>query len=255
MKKLRAAFIDIETRPNEAFVWGKYEQNVIAFIDEGALISFAYKELGKKKVHAYALPDFPLYKKDKRDDHALVQKLWEVFNDFDVLIAHNGDQFDIKKANAYFAHHGMKPPTLYRTIDTKKVAKAAFKLNSNKLDDIGNYFGLGRKIQTGGFQLWLDCIDKTKYNKTAWDKMVRYNKQDVVLLEKVYLKMLPWIKNHPNVNVLSDAVGRCPNCGSEHLQKRGFWIVGKKKVQKYQCQNIECGAWNPESKVLLKITK
>jgi DNA polymerase elongation subunit (family B) len=236
---LKILLYDIENSPNLGWTWGKYEQNVIEFKDEWYLLSFAYKWLGESKVHAYSLPDFKLYKKDKQDDSGLVKKLWEVMNEADVIIAHNGDQFDIRKTNARFIAHGLTPPKPYQTIDTKKVAKKYFMFNSNKLDDLGKYFGVGRKKETGGFELWKGCMVG---DKKSWKKMVTYNKQDVVLLEEVYKKLLPWIGNHPNINLVSDVTGACPNCGSTHLQKRGFGYTRVSKYQRYQCNN--CHAWS-----------
>jgi hypothetical protein len=50
-KTPRVLLYDIETFPNEAYVWGKYDQNVIAFKKEWEMASFAYKWLGEKEVH------------------------------------------------------------------------------------------------------------------------------------------------------------------------------------------------------------
>ena len=77
--------------------------------------------------------------------------------------------------------------------------------------------------------------------KNVWRKMVKYNKRDVSLLEKVYIKMRPWINNHPNLNLINDTKELCPNCGG-HLQKRGFAITRVAKHQRFQCQS--CGAWS-----------
>lgn len=235
----KVLLFDIETSPNLGYTWGKYEQNVVQFTREGYMMTFAYKWLGEKKVHAFALPDFTRYKTDKHDDVELVTKLWKLFDEADVIVAHHGDAFDIKKANAYFAKAGLTPPSPYKTVDTKKVAKRFFYFNSNKLDDLGNYLKLGRKVDTGGFELWTECMAG---NPLAWSKMIRYNKQDVLLLERIYLRLLPWITNHPDViNYITDEP-ICSNCGGKHLQKRGFAINRNGKKIRYHCQ--DCGAWS-----------
>lgn len=229
---------DIESMANKAFVWGKYEQNVIEYEREFYLLCFAFKWLGESKTNAYSLPDFSMYKKDKYNDKELVKALWDLFNEADIIIAHNGDQFDIRMANARFAFHGLPPPSPYKTVDTKKIAKRYFRFNSNKLDDLGNYFGLGRKIDTGGFELWLGCVNN---DPIAWYKMVKYNKQDVVLLEKVYLKLLPWITNHPNRNLYEATSCNCPNCGSSKMGMQGRKMTRTGLRQQWRCK--ECGAW------------
>lgn len=235
----RILLFDIETMANLAFVWGKYEQNVIQYEREWFMLSFAYKWLGEKTTYVKSLPDFRGYTKDKKNDKALVQALWSLFDEADIIIAHNGNSFDIKKANAKFIEHGLKPPSPYKQIDTKLVARRYFNFNSNKLDDLANILGLGRKIDTGGFELWMDCVAG---KKNAWRKMCTYNKHDVVLLEKVYLKLRSWMVNHPHVGVLSDEKEACPSCGKHSLQRRGYAIRGNKtRVRRLQCTS--CGGW------------
>ena len=234
--KQKILLFDLENSPNLGWVWQKYEQDVMRFDKEGVMLSFAYKWLGEKTVKAHALPDFRLYKKDKLNDTELVKVLHKLFNEADVIIAHHGDNFDIKKSNAYFAKAGLLPPTPYKTVDTRKVAKRYFRFNSNKLDDLGQYLDLGKKLPTGGIDLWFDCMAG---DKKAWKKMVAYNKQDVVLLEKVYLKLLPWITNHPDVGIDLD---KCKNCAGSNFMKRGISVQRNGRYQRLQCS--DCGAWD-----------
>lgn len=239
----RILLYDIETMANLAYVWGKYEQDVVAYEHEWYMLSFAYKWLGEKQTHVMSLPDFKNFKKDKTDDSALVKELWKLFDEADIIIAHNGNSFDQKKTQARMLVHGLTPPSPYKQIDTKLVAKRYFNFNSNKLDDLGNILGIGRKIQTGGFDLWLGCAAG---DMKSWRKMCAYNKQDVILLEKVYLKMRGWIVNHPHVATLIDERDACPNCGEHKLHKRGFGIRGNlTKVQRFQCQG--CGGWTQKT--------
>lgn len=238
IKKTKILFFDIESMSNLGYIWGKYEQNVIEYEREFYMLCFAYKWLGQSKVSAYSLPDFKNYRKDKYNDKDLVTKLWELFNEADIVVAHNGDSFDIRMANARFAFHGLPPPSPYKTVDTKKVAKRYFRFNSNKLDDLGNYFGLGRKIDTGGFELWLGCVNN---DPMSWYKMVKYNKQDIVLLEKIYNKLLPWIVNHPNRNLYESTTCNCPNCGSSNMIRHKTRISRTGMRQQWQCK--DCGAY------------
>lgn len=244
-QKPRILLYDIETMANLSYVWAKYEQDVIAVNKHWYMITFAYKWLGEKKTHVLSLPDFPLYKKDTTNDKQLIEALWKLFDEADVIIAHNGNSFDTKKANARFIKHGLLPPTPYKQIDTKLVAKRYFRFDSNKLDDLGDYFNIGRKINTGGFELWLGCASG---DRKSWRLMCKYNKQDVVLLEKVYNRMLPYMNNHPNYNMLLDTTHSCPNCGSNKLQKRGLAFTRISKSQRYQCK--DCGAWSQGDKVV-----
>lgn len=235
--------MDIETMANLGYIWGKYEQNVIRFKENWYIITFAWKWLDEDKTSVIKLPDYTSYKKNKSNDKELVKKIWELFDEADIVIGHNSDEFDIKKINSRFLTHGLPPPSPYKTIDTKKVAKRYFRFDSNKLDDLGEYLDLGRKIDTGGFDLWLGCVND---DTNSWKNMAAYNKQDVLLLEQVYLKMLPFITNHPNYNLYVGTTHQCPNCGSGKLQKRGFATTRTSKVQRWQCQ--DCGGWHQGDK-------
>jgi len=233
--KAKILLYDLETEPNLSYTWGKWEQNVIAFEKEGGLLSFSAKWLGGKQI-TKGLCDYK-YKGNKLDDRELTKELHSLISEADVVIAHNGDRFDIKKMNTRFIFHKLSPPEPYKTIDTLKIARNKFAFNSNKLDDLGQFLGVGRKVKHQGFDLWLGCMNG---DKKAWATMKRYNKQDVILLENIYKELLPWITNHPNLNVLQATTG-CPNCSSDRLQKRGIGFTNKIKIQRYQCMN--CGAW------------
>lgn len=246
-QRVRILFLDIETLPNLGWTWGKYEQNVIDFKQEGCLATFAAKWM-HGKVFAKSLPDYKGYKPWSYNDKRLTLDLWKLLNEADIVVAHNGDQFDIKKMNARFILYGMKPPSPYKTVDTKKVAKSAAKFNSNKLDDLGEHLHEGRKIKTD-FSLWMGCMEG---DLNAWARMVRYNKQDVLLLEKVYNRLLPWAKNHPNIgNYTKRSV--CPKCGSAAINFRGNVINSTMRYKKFQCKN--CGGWGQESMGGIRGTK
>lgn len=240
---MKILLYDLETSPNLGYVWGKYDQNVVEFTENWSILCFAYKWLDEKNTHVVALPDYKLYKRNKKDDRHVVKALWELFNEADIIIAHNGNSFDAKKANAKFLMYGLTPPSPSKQIDTKLVAKRYFRFDSNKLDDLGAYLGVGRKVETGGFELWKGCM---RGDIQAWNKMRKYNRQDVILLEKIYLKMRSWIDNHPHVKAHTDARGKCSACGSGNLQKRGFGIKGGSiRVKRYQC--IGCGKWSQQN--------
>ena len=241
----RILLIDIETAPSLGWFWDLYETNIIETEQEWFIMSVGMKWLDEKKTFVYALPDFPLYKTDKHNDFQLMKKTHEFISQADILVAHNGDQFDLKKINARLIAHQFAPPPPNKTVDTLKAARRHFKFNSNKLDELGRYFNIGRKLPTTGKHLWLSCI---KGSAKSWAKMKAYNKQDVILLEKVYLKLRPWIANHPNLNLYKRTTNfvhdACPACQSAHVWKRGFVITGTTRLvrrQRYEC--AKCHRW------------
>jgi len=230
--KPKVLIYDIENTPNLGYVWGKWQQDVLAYEKESYMLSFAYKWQGERKVRCLSLLDF----NDRPGcDKGLVKALWALFDEADVVIAHNGDKFDQKKTNARFAVHGLKPPSPYKSIDTLKVARKYFKFNSNKLDDLGRVLKVGRKIKHQGIALWLDCMAG---KRAAWKIMIKYNKMDVVLLEKVYLRLRAWIDNHPNIARVNrpDA---CPKCGSGQFKSHGWRYTKTRRYRRFRCLSCQ----------------
>jgi uncharacterized protein YprB with RNaseH-like and TPR domain len=236
MNKARILYLDIENTPLIGYTWGLWETNVIRKQQESFLLCAAYKWAGEKSVHITAQIDSPTYDKDRTNDKNVLLALWKLLDEADIIVGHNLARFDLPKINTRFIAHGLTPPSPYKVVDTLKVARRYFKFDSNKLDDLGEYLKLGRKLETGGFDTWLDCMAG---DKKAWAKMIKYNKQDITLLEQIYLKFLPWIENHPYIQ---NELYECPNCSSDKVQMRGKgMLAGGKFRRKYQCQ--ACGSW------------
>lgn len=220
---------DIESTPNLGYTWGRYEQTVIAFKKERELLSFAYKWLGEDKVH--------FVKRKGKSDKSLAKKLRNLFNEADVVVAHNGDKFDQRISRARFLVHDISPPKPFKTVDTLKVARRHFSFNSNSLNDLGVSLGVGKKVHHQGIDLWLSCM---RSDKKAWKLMEKYNKKDVILLERVYLKLRPWVTNHPDLIAIDGDKRGCPNCASKHVNKHGMHCTRTTTKQRYKCQ--DCGA-------------
>jgi uncharacterized protein YprB with RNaseH-like and TPR domain len=230
-------FFDIETAPTRGWVWRNYEDNLLKTDQDWYMLSYAYKWADSEDIFVRALPDYPNFKKNMECDKALVTDLWALLNEADIIVAHNGDAFDIKKTNARLIINGLNPPATYKTIDTLKIARRHFKFSSNRLNELGQYLGVGEKLPHTGAHLWFGCM---RGEPESWELMKKYNIQDVRLLEKVYYKLRGWMTNHPNVN-LYDHTDGCPKCQSTNVYKRGFEVKLSSKRQRFQCQ--DCGGW------------
>ncbi|MAZ23222.1 MAG: hypothetical protein CMB22_00245 [Euryarchaeota archaeon] len=225
-------FFDIETAPNLSYIWGQWQQDAIEHVREWYILCFSYKWEHQKRTNVVSLDDFEMYKEHPEDDFAVVHQLWKLLDEADIVIGHNSDAFDIKKANARFAYHNMGPTSHYQTVDTLKLARRHFKFNSNRLGHLGEHLGLGSKEATGGFQTWEGCM---RGDTKAWGLMKKYAKQDVDLLVDVYERLRPWATTHPNRNVIDSTSHGCPTCGSNKLQKRGKRTTRTMIYQTYQC--------------------
>lgn len=224
-------------------IWGLWDQNVSYkhIQKEGGVLCYAAKWLGEKKVYFDSV--------HHSTEKAMLKSAHDLLSEADAVISFNGINFDIKHLNAQFLLHKIKPPAPFKNIDLLRVAKSQFKFPSNKLDYIATRLGLGQKVAHEGMDLWIKCMAN---NKAAWGRMKKYNIQDVVLTENVYNKLLPWIKNHPNVNLFSD-IECCSNCGSASLQSRGRAVSAVGSYQRYQC--LSCGGWNKGTKTIHKTVK
>lgn len=242
---MKILLFDIETSPMLAYIWSLWDEtrSMEKVENDWYVMAWSAKWLGDKKTIVKALPDYPAtYKKNKEDDSALLKELWNLLDEADVVIGHNSIKFDHKKVNSRFLVHDIAPPSPYKQIDTLREAKAHFCFSSNRLNDLGIALGVGKKVNTGGFELWRKCLDG---NKKSWALMKKYNKQDVDLLERVYLKLRPYMKNHPNISL--DNIGNdptCPACGSTNLHRRGYSYTGVSQFARLQCQ--DCGKWSRE---------
>ena len=229
---------DIETSPMTAYTWSLWtEVRSMDFITaDWCMLTWAGKWLGDDEVffdsnHLHGKPD---------DDSAILVSLHEYMDEADIVIAHNGNKFDIKKMNARFIQEGMEPPSHYRKIDTLLEARKNFAFSSNRLDALGEFLGVGRKVDTGGFGLWARCMAG---DKQAFEDMVSYNIQDVSLLEEIYYKLRPWMQNHPNLGVYEHDTDdtKCPKCGGTDIQYRGYAYTQAAKYHRFQCN--DCGGW------------
>jgi DNA polymerase elongation subunit (family B) len=235
----KVLYYDIETAPSIAAVWELFsrEDSWAVWVEVPRfMLCFSYKWGDEKQVHWVGLPQFALYKEDPHNDLEVVKKLHELFCEADIIIAYNGNAFDHKIANARFLAHGLTPPPPMRQIDPLLIARKEFKLPSNKLEDVGRMLKVGVKFPGHDREMWRQCYHG---NLTAWALMKKYNKQDVVLLEKVYLALRPWSSNHPRMVLGSTKA--CPKCGEKRLQRRGYSIKKTLTYQRWQCQ--VCGGW------------
>lgn len=209
---------DLESTPSIAAVFGRFKQNVglNSVIHEGGwLLSAAWKFLGDSEVSSIVLtPE----EATKADDSRIVATLYEMFEKSDWVVAHNGNSFDVPLFRTRLVMHNFPMHKAVKQVDTLQIAKK-LKFNSNRLDGLAQQIGLIRKMENSGMPLWLDCMQG---KQDALDTMQEYNKQDVTLLEEVYLKLRSFNTKTPNAaHYHDDDKIRCQVCGSEDVQYTG----------------------------------
>jgi hypothetical protein len=228
---------DIETLPLEVFSWGLNKQFISHdnIIKEWCVLSWSAKWLMGDEIFGDCLTSDEAV---NRDDERIINSVWDAIDQADVLVAHNGRRFDIRKLNARFIWHELQPPSPFEMIDTYKDSVAQFAFTSFKQDYMTKFFKLNEKLDTD-FKLWIRCANG---EQEALDKMYKYNRHDVMGLEDLYLKLRPWMTRHPSMNLYYDDMQdeRCPRCGSvdtEPINKKYHTMAGT--YQTYRCGN--CG--------------
>ena len=229
---------DIETTPLEAYVWQKEvwraSINDDKIISNWYMISWSAKWLFNNKMQSDVLTSKEIL---AEDDKRIVANLWALFDEADIIIAHNSANFDIPNMNTRFIVHDLPPPSSYQMIDTLRVARKEFGFTHNSLNALAGVFGIDAKIDTN-FNLWKQC---KRGDAKALKEMEIYNRKDVEILEMVYLKVRPWIKSHPNIGLfLEEDSPVCPVFGGdiELNGKHYYTMVGKYPT--YSCK--KCGA-------------
>lgn len=234
----KVLILDIETAPINAYVWGIWNQNVGTYQiqSDWFCLTWAAKWLFEDKVYSAKLKPKEVL---EQDDKRIIEGIWKLVNEADIVIAHNGEKFDMPKLNSRFIINGLNPPLPYQQIDTLKHIRRQFGFTSNKLDYVNKLLNLERKKETN-FELWERCM---KGNAKALSEMEAYNMQDVRILEETYLMIRAWIKPHPNMGlfILDEKEHRCPNCGSSELEIMGkTYNTAANVYELMRCSN--CGA-------------
>lgn len=211
--------IDVETAPEIVYNFRRFKAFISPgqVISRGYLLSYSSADLVTGEVEGKNLTDYPLFDIDHTDDWELCLDLWNLLDQADIIVAHNGIKFDRAYINQRFAYHGMQPPSHYVVVDTLKAAKKQFALPANSLEEMCLYFQTENfKLDNEGFNLWKECREG---QRDAFERMQTYNDGDVLSLRDLYIKILAWIPQHPNMSAYyKDEKVRCSRCGSEHIE-------------------------------------
>lgn len=231
----KVLILDIETSPMLAYVYGLWRQNIAwNHVEKNwYVICWSAKWLYEGDIMSDCVTGDEAL---REDDSRILKGMWKLLDEADIVVAHNALGADLPWLNTRFLMNGFNPPKPYHVIDTLKVVRRQFGFASNKLDALCGYLGIPHKDPTN-FDLWRKCISG---DEEALKYMVKYNKQDVKILEDLYIALLPWIPGHPNMgNIMSDNI--CTMCGNGDLEELlgRYYYTGVGKYKLYRCTH--CG--------------
>lgn len=236
MSTPRILILDIETAPILALVFRTFREYIPIDrqVEDWYILAFAAKWVGSEEVIYHDQRNEKNYENDK----SLVKKMRDLLDEADIVITHNGKQFDHKRLNWRILVHQMQKPSSYRMIDTKELAYKNFGATSNKLefltDKLNKKYKKLKHEKFPGFMLWREIV--LNRSREAWDEMKKYNIHDVLSLEELYEAFKPWDVD-TNYFIYQDEI-KC-RCGSEDYKKNGWHYAQTRKYQRYKC--LECG--------------
>jgi hypothetical protein len=246
--------LDVETAAAVALAFGRFKVNLSQdhILKEGGYILCAsWRWLDSAVTENVSLtPEEVL----DGDDSRIVEKIVELLDEADAIVAHNGLSFDHKVVQTRATANGFPKLPTVKVLDTLLLAKRYLRLPSNRLDSIGEYFGLGRKIDTGGIKLWAGVQSG---DEQAMQDMVSYCDQDVDLLHSIYLRLrhLGTAGNAFNSALYyTDDKVRCTVCGSDDVEATGrVTHTSVNSYEEYFCN--DCGALHRSRKPLTDAAK
>jgi uncharacterized protein YprB with RNaseH-like and TPR domain len=219
----------------KVLIWDIESTNLKATF--GTILCIGWKWLGQKTIHIPTIIETS--KGGMLDDHGLVKNFAEVYNEADYHVTHYGPRFDLPMVQSKLIKYGEPPLPPKLAIDTWRVARNNLQLHSNRLGSLAEFLGVEHEKSPIRFDQWLKAAFG---DRAALREVKEHCRLDVIVLEEVFIKLRPWIREEPVRHLfVSTPDMACTSCGSERLQRRGFHISRTRRYQRYQCQ--DCGKW------------
>ncbi len=235
-RPIRRLYYDIESAPNVGLFWKSGYKLTISpenILKERAVICISWKWFGEKKTHV-------LHWDENQCDKKMLEAFGKVVAEADEMVGHNLSRFDMPWIRTRCLFHGLPPIAERKEIDTLKWARSKFYFNSNKLDYIATFLGLGGKIKTE-FGLWKEVV--LNRCPKAMKAMCEYCQYDVILLEKVWERLSEIMPVKTHVGVLNGGPAwACPRTGSTDV-KVAKTRVSAAGVTQYQMVNKRTGSF------------
>ena len=206
--------------------------------DLGFVIIFGYKWGHERAARVISIDRTNLR---KFNDKILLQKASRVFTKADLVVAHYGSVFDRRFIQGRLLINGLPPIPATKMRDTCMVARSVANFSSNRLKHLAKILSLRhQKLDNNWPTAWLLAMQG---NMKAIHGLAKYCKGDVLALEELYNRLLPFDNAHPRV--YND--DKCRVCGGT-VRHRGITFVGERKYRRFQC--TQCNKWDRSRKAI-----
>lgn len=255
---LRLGFLDGETSPNIAAVYGNWgvnvtHKNILAGRRVTSIVLQNEKDLKLLKLE-WEKPGAVTISADKSkkihvkglgDDSALLRTVRDEIDKYDIVVAQNGDRFDFPVLQHRMMLLGLPPMRNVITFDTLKASKRSFLPDGgHSLDAQSSELGYGNKDK----QDMDDCILTMLGHPEVSKGRLNYNVKDVELLRKVFWRKLDYYNlNQAFINMLmlflKETKPYCVKCAARRQKKFDvaktmitFQTSGRRE-KRWQCKN------------------
>lgn len=233
---MKVLYFDLETAPCKGWFWRpgfRVRLTMKNVREPGKIICASWKWKGKKKVHRAD------WGKDK-DDKLVLEPLVEAMNEADLIIAHNGDRFDIRWVRARCLANGIMSLPRWQTMDTLKSLRANLELPSYRLEDVCEYYDLPYKKMKVDGDLWEEIVFG---EGERMEEMLEYCDADILALESVHEFIEKVVPSKMHVGVAEGGEKwSCNCCGSEHV-KHHMQRTTKTGIIKHSMKCKNCGSY------------
>ena len=147
----------------------------------GRVLCAVAQFFGPDEEKVWRADDYEPWQRGKRgDDSHLVGAILQGLEDADIIIAHNGTQYDMPFLRTRALVAGLPPVHPMKIVDPVMLARRQFRFHSNRLDSIAKAMGTTNQKTDLDPNLWVAAW--ADGDKAALDQIVYHCRQDVQTL-------------------------------------------------------------------------
>jgi uncharacterized protein YprB with RNaseH-like and TPR domain len=210
---------DIETTLVRAklFWTGKQYVNHKSLIDEPKIITISYKWLGDNEVYSIK------WDNKNKCDKELVKEFAKIYSSANMVIGQNNGRFDDRFVTARAMKYNIPINVYVKSYDIMKKAKRMFRIPSYSMDYLSKYLEIDGKFdykrEYPGVSMWETIqYGEQEESDKALDVMAKYNDQDVITTEMMYMRLRKYFTTEIHVGVMNECESySCPTCGGNNV--------------------------------------
>jgi hypothetical protein len=230
-KMQNVQFLDIETslidakvfRPGQQFIPAGQTTSYTKLLTVAGGTMYDLYTRGDKGIWSFSNHhDTMRFAQDPLDDTFVLERLWDILDKADVIVAHNAS-FDRGWILGRFVQLGWKMPSKFSVVCSYR-GLTNYNFTSKKLDRLSRQLLGTSKIDTT-VDLWMRC---SLGDESAFEEMLAYNIGDIYdTLFKVYMRTCQYYPDYA-VDLVNYAL-ETPQCKvtGDLLEENGVWTSRK----------------------------